>query len=49
MAWCISDQESTEIVEAFLKSVQQRSPDVLVSVVMTDDGTYDTSTPCMRN
>ncbi len=40
VAWCISDQESTEVVEAFLKSIQQRSSDVLVSVVMTDDGTY---------
>lgn len=38
VAWCISDQENTEVIELFLRSIQQRSPEAKVSVLMTDDG-----------
>ena len=38
IAWCISDQETTEVVELFLQSIKKQSPDSLVSVLMTDDG-----------
>ena len=38
IAWCIADQETTEIVELFLQSIRKRSPMSAVSVLMTDDG-----------
>lgn len=38
IAWCISDQETTEVVELFLHCVKKRSPHSIVSVLMTDDG-----------
>lgn len=40
VAWCISDQETTDVVEMFLHSIKKRSPDAQVSVFMTDDGMY---------
>lgn len=39
IAWCIADGASGEIVGAFLKSIQKRTPDSHVHVIMTDDGT----------
>ena len=38
IAWCISDQETAEVVELFLQSIKKRSTDSNVSVLMTDDG-----------
>lgn len=38
VAWCISDQETTEVIQLFLSSIQKRSPQAKVSVLMTDDG-----------
>jgi hypothetical protein len=38
IAWCISDQETTEVMELFLQSIKNRSPLSTVSVLMTDDG-----------
>lgn len=38
IAWCISDQETAEVIEAFLKSIHDRSPFVSVTAIMTDDG-----------
>ena len=40
MAWCISDQETIEVIELFLGSIQSKSPEAKVSVLMTDDGMY---------
>ena len=38
IAWCILDQETTEVVELFLQSIKKQFPDSSVSVFMTDDG-----------
>ena len=38
IAWCISDQETIEVMELFLQSIKKQSPDSSVSVFMTDDG-----------
>ena len=38
MGWCISDSESIEVIKAFLGSMKARSPNTIVSVIMTDDG-----------
>ena len=38
IAWCISDRETTEVIEVFFKCIQERSPGVKVNVLMTDDG-----------
>ena len=38
VAWCLSDHESSDVIEAFLRSVQARSPLTSVNVMMTDDG-----------
>jgi hypothetical protein len=37
VAWCISDRETTEAIEVFLRCIQERSPDVQVKILMTDD------------
>ena len=39
VAWCLSDHESSDTIEAFLSSVKARSPLTSVTVMMTDDGT----------
>lgn len=39
VAWCLSDHESSDIIEAFLSSIKARSPLTSVTVMMTDDGT----------
>ena len=41
VAWCISDQETTEVIEVFLKSVHSKSPETNVTILMTDDGKHD--------
>ena len=38
IAWCISDQETSDVVEYFLQSLKNRSAHATVSVLMTDDG-----------
>ena len=51
IAWCISDQEATEVIELFLQCINDRSPHSKVSVLMTDDGKqymYNNST-CRKN
>ena len=39
VAWCLSDHESSEIIQAFLSSIKAKSPFTCVKVMMTDDGT----------
>ena len=41
MAWCLSDHESSDVIEAFLNSIKARSPLTTVNVMMTDDGTVN--------
>ena len=41
IAWCISDKESIDVLNVFISSFHQRSPDAKVLTVMTDDGEYD--------
>ena len=38
VAWCISNHEDTSVMTIFLQSVQDRSPDTPIMVLMTDDG-----------
>lgn len=38
MAWCISDQEKTLVIELLFKRIQEMAPQVEVTVLMTDDG-----------
>ena len=38
IAWCISDQETTEVVQIFFQCIKDRSPHSNVTVLMTDDG-----------
>ena len=39
VAWCLSDHESSDIIERFLSSIKARSPLTSVTVMMIDDGT----------
>ena len=39
VGWCLSDHESSDIIETFLSSIKARSPLIQVTVMMTDDGT----------
>ena len=41
VAWCLSDHESGEVIEAFLSSIKARSPSTAVNVMMTDDGNFE--------
>ena len=43
VAWCLSDRESSDVIEAFLNSIKARSPLTTVNVMMTDDGTVNVS------
>ena len=38
MVWCISSQETTEVVELLFKGIKERSPGVEIHTLMTDDG-----------
>ena len=38
VGWCIADSETSQVLQAFLSSIKDRSPTVPVKVVMTDDG-----------
>ena len=40
MAWCICSQETTEVVTLLFQAIKERSPDVQVRTLMTDDGKY---------
>lgn len=40
VGWCISDRENTEVMQHFLQSLKDRSPNTVVSVLMTDDGKF---------
>ena len=40
MAWCISSQETTEVVQLLFQVIKDRSPNVKVRTLMTDDGKY---------
>ena len=41
IGWCISDRETTEVVELFLQCIKEKSPQTQISVVMTDDGNIE--------
>ena len=45
MAWCISSQETTEVVQLLFKVIMERSPDVEIHTLMTDDGKQYSSDP----
>ena len=32
VAWCISDKENTDVIEVFLRSVKDRSPETVINV-----------------
>ena len=36
VAWCISDRETAEVIDVFLRCIQEQSPDVQVKVLMTE-------------
>ena len=38
VAWCITNYETTDVLELFFSHVKQRSPESVVSVLMSDDG-----------
>ena len=38
MAWCISSQETTEVLQLLFKAIKECSPDVEIRTLMTDDG-----------
>ena len=38
VAWCICSQETTEVVKLLFQAIKERSPDVQVHTLMTDDG-----------
>ena len=40
VGWCISDRETTEVIEIFLRCIKEACPDTEISVVMTDDGSH---------
>ena len=40
VAWCISSQETTEVVRLLFKTIKVRSPDVEIHTLMTDDGKH---------
>ena len=38
VAWCISNQETTEVVILLFQAMKQQSPDTQIRVLITDDG-----------
>lgn len=42
VAWMISDREDHTVVQELLSKMKERSPDVRVNAIMTDDGTNNT-------
>ena len=38
IAWCITNYETTVVLELFLGKIKARAPSSSVSVLMTDDG-----------
>ena len=50
MAWCISSQETTEVVQLLFKVIKECSPDVEIRTLMTDDGKqYSSDGNCYGN
>ena len=55
IAWCITNYETTQVVELFLNQIKSRSPTTTVTVLMTDDGLCvvymynNTCTKCSQN
>ena len=39
-AWCITNYETTQVVELYLNQIKSRSPTATVTVLMSDDGLY---------
>ena len=42
VAWCITNYETTDVLELFLSHIKARSPAAMVSVLMSDDGNFMT-------
>ena len=40
VSWCISDQETAEVITVLFNSLKKRSPDTQVTTIMTDDGNF---------
>ena len=40
VAWCITNYETTEVLELFLGKLKERTPGSRISVLMSDDGNY---------
>ena len=38
VAWCISSHETREVVTLLFQAIKERSPDVHVHTLMSDDG-----------
>ena len=38
MAWCICSHETSEVVTLLFQAIKDRSPDVQVHTLMSDDG-----------
>ena len=38
MAWCIADQENTDVVLLLFQSIKDHSPSTEIRVLMSDDG-----------
>ena len=38
VGWCISDRETTEVIEMFFECLKNRSPNTSITSLMTDDG-----------
>ena len=38
MAWCICSHETSEVVKLLFQAIKDRSPDVQVHTLMSDDG-----------
>ena len=38
VAWCISDQETAEVITVLFKHLKEKSPHMDITTLMTDDG-----------
>ena len=38
VAWCITNQENTEVLQLFLEKIIERTPGLTITVLMSDDG-----------
>lgn len=39
VAWCVSNYETTQVIELFLMKIKLRCPGTRINVLMSDDGT----------